>query len=357
MHCGCRLWEHIDKFQATDLPRSFHPRVLLKLVHLHKEVVVAVVEVGVEHLLVDSGVGPRQLLVVPVRGERQVVVAGVEDVVQGHRLPVPIHRDPLVLGGHHVSQALLWKSQSDQENDSSDEIHERERSVSVSLTAGLRGNGFVGSQTGLNHKHQSLHWRISCTGLLNKAPRLSISAVIRILSSCHQIGRRQCFQKLSLQLDNRSEPFGYLVKTYFRPLGNVTCCYATGLSTSPISFSWCLIWTLTFSISSFTNLQIPSICQKSVWNSTCCKLVSVARLCWWTRLLVLPAGPLVVFRRASHSWANQQTSFSRRWNPYIPTRAGHAEFFHKPICVSLYEHIIWQTEKNAYCMQLCLYPQ
>lgn len=68
---------------------------------------VAVVEVWVEHLLVDSGVGPRQLLVVPVRGERQVVVARVEDVVQGHRLPVPIHRDPLVLGGHHVSQALF----------------------------------------------------------------------------------------------------------------------------------------------------------------------------------------------------------------------------------------------------------
>ena len=107
MHCGCRLWEYVDKFQATDLPRSFHPRVLLKLVHLHKEVVVAVVEVGVEHLLVDSGVGPRQLLVVLVRGERQVVVARVEDVVQGHRLPVPIHRDPLVLGGHHVSQALF----------------------------------------------------------------------------------------------------------------------------------------------------------------------------------------------------------------------------------------------------------
>ena len=68
---------------------------------------VAVVEVWVEHLLVDGGVGPRQLLVVPVRGERQVVVARVEDVVQGHRLPVPIHRDPLVLGGHHVSQALF----------------------------------------------------------------------------------------------------------------------------------------------------------------------------------------------------------------------------------------------------------
>ena len=67
---------------------------------------VAVVEVWVEHLLVDGGVGPRQLLV-PVQGERQVVVARVEDVVQGHRSPVPIHRDPLVLGGHHVSQALF----------------------------------------------------------------------------------------------------------------------------------------------------------------------------------------------------------------------------------------------------------
>ena len=107
-----------------------------------------------------------------------------------------------------------------------------------------------------------------------------------------------------------------------------------------------LIWTLTFSISSFTNLQIPSICQKSVWNSTCCKLVPVARLCWWTRLVVLPAGPLVVFRRASHSWANQQTSFSRRWNPYIPTRAGHAEFFHKPICVSVYMSILYDKLKK-----------
>ena len=67
---------------------------------------VAVVEVWVEHLLVDGGVGPRQLLD-PVRGERQVVVARVEDVVQGHRSSVPIHRDPLVLGGHHVSQALF----------------------------------------------------------------------------------------------------------------------------------------------------------------------------------------------------------------------------------------------------------
>ena len=106
MHRGCRLWEYVDKFQATDSPRSFHPRVLLKFVHLHKEVMVAVVEVWVEHLLVDGGVGPRQLLVL-VRGERQVVVARVEDVVQGHRLPAPIHRDPLVLGGHHVSQALF----------------------------------------------------------------------------------------------------------------------------------------------------------------------------------------------------------------------------------------------------------
>ena len=37
-----------------------------------------------------------------------------------------------------------------------------------------------------------------------------------------------------------------------------------------------------------------------------------------------------------------------RWNPYIPTRAGHAEFFHKPICVSVYMSILYDKLKKTH---------
>ena len=82
--------------------------MLLKLVHLDEKIVVAVVEIWLETLLAQCRLCPRKLLVllVVVRGEREVVLAGVEDLVQRHRLPIAV-RHRVVLGGRHVPQTTF----------------------------------------------------------------------------------------------------------------------------------------------------------------------------------------------------------------------------------------------------------